>query len=54
MSTQTSSLSAGQPLPEFEGQSTAGTVRSSDLKGQKVVIYFYPRDNTPGCTTDAQ
>jgi len=54
MSSKTSSLTAGQPAPVFEAQSTAGSVQMSDLQGQAVVIYFYPRDNTPGCTNEAQ
>ena len=37
-------------LPSSEG----GTVRLSDLAGKVVVLYFYPRDNTPGCTIEAQ
>ena len=36
-------------LPSDEG----GTVTLSDLRGQKVVLYFYPKDDTPGCTTQA-
>ena len=44
----------GKPAPEFELQSDSGeTVRLSDLRGKPVVLYFYPRDDTPGCTTQA-
>ena len=44
----------GQPAPDFELKSDAGeTVRLSDLRGKPVVLYFYPRDDTPGCTTQA-
>jgi peroxiredoxin Q/BCP len=44
----------GQEAPDFELTSDAGeTVRLSDLRGQPVVLYFYPRDDTPGCTTQA-
>lgn len=48
-----SKLNIGQIAPDFEGESTQGSVRLSELHGQKVVLYFYPRDNTPGCTTEA-
>ena len=48
-------LSVGQPVPDFEAQATGGrTLRLSDLRGQRVVLYFYPKDNTPGCTTEGQ
>jgi peroxiredoxin Q/BCP len=44
----------GQQAPGFELTSDAGeTVRLSDLRGKPVVLYFYPRDDTPGCTTQA-
>ena len=44
----------GKPAPEFELQSDTGeTVRLSDLRGKPVVLYFYPKDDTPGCTTQA-
>jgi peroxiredoxin Q/BCP len=44
----------GQPAPDFELQSDAGeTVRLSDLRGKPVVLYFYPKDDTPGCTRQA-
>jgi thioredoxin-dependent peroxiredoxin len=41
----------GEPL-DFEVPSTAGTFRLSDHRGHPVVVYFYPKDNTPGCTTE--
>ena len=45
----------GKPAPEFELTSDAGdTVRLSDLRGKPVVLYFYPKDDTPGCTTQAR
>jgi peroxiredoxin Q/BCP len=45
---------AGQPAPEFEARGDDGNpVRLSDLRGKPVVLYFYPRDDTPGCTTEA-
>ncbi len=44
----------GQPAPDFELRSDSGeTVRLSDLRGRSVVLYFYPRDHTPGCTRQA-
>ena len=44
----------GKPAPEFELLSDTGeTVRLSDLRGKPVVLYFYPRDSTPGCTRQA-
>ena len=47
-------VAEGQPAPDFELQSDSGeTVRLSDLRGKPVVLYFYPKDDTPGCTTQA-
>lgn len=44
----------GNAAPEFELKNDAGeTVRLSDMKGKPVVLYFYPKDDTPGCTTQA-
>ncbi|WP_053960694.1 peroxiredoxin [Sulfobacillus thermosulfidooxidans] len=43
----------GQLAPDFTLEGTNGPVHLSDLRGQVVVLYFYPRDNTPGCTTEA-
>jgi peroxiredoxin Q/BCP len=44
----------GQPAPDFELTSDAcETVRLADLRGKRVVLYFYPRDGTPGCTRQA-
>lgn len=44
-------LHTGEALGDFIAQTTAGTVKLSDLAGRKLVLYFYPKDNTPGCTT---
>ncbi|MGH2544525.1 MAG: thioredoxin-dependent thiol peroxidase [Ardenticatenaceae bacterium] len=47
-------LNVGDPAPAFELASDRGdTVRLSDLRGKRVVLYFYPKDDTPGCTTQA-
>ncbi len=47
-------LSAGQPAPYFEGVDQHGqTIRLTDLQGKKLVLYFYPKDDTPGCTAQA-
>ena len=47
-------IEQGRPAPDFELQSDAGeTVRLSDFRGRPVVLYFYPKDDTPGCTTEA-
>jgi peroxiredoxin Q/BCP len=44
----------GKPAPDFALQSDSGeTVKLSDLQGKQVVLYFYPKDDTPGCTTQA-
>ena len=44
----------GKPAPDFELKSDTGeTVRLSGLRGKPVVLYFYPKDDTPGCTTQA-
>ncbi len=41
-------------LPEFDAQATGGVkVTPQSLQGKTVVLYFYPKDNTPGCTTEA-
>lgn len=48
------SLEAGKPAPEFEAKDQDGnTIKLSDYRGKKVVLYFYPKDNTPGCTAQA-
>jgi|SRR5215211_7176897 len=44
----------GSPAPDFELRSDSGeTVRLSDFRGKPVVLYFYPADDTPGCTKEA-
>lgn len=47
-------LKISQAAPEFTGKDQNGAdISLSDFKGKPVVIYFYPKDNTPGCTTQA-
>jgi peroxiredoxin Q/BCP len=61
LSTQTTQLHqepmaivVNKPLPEFEANATGGIkVTNTSHQGQVVVLYFYPKDNTPGCTTEA-
>ena len=48
-------VSLDQAVPDFTAPATTGqTVTLSSLKGRQVVIYFYPKDSTPGCTTQGQ
>jgi peroxiredoxin Q/BCP len=47
-------LKAGDTAPDFETTDDKGNkVKLSDFRGRRVVLYFYPRDDTPGCTTQA-
>lgn len=47
-------LKPGDKAPDFEVSDQDGNpVKLSDYKGKKVVLYFYPKDNTPGCTAEA-
>lgn len=44
-----------QPVADFQAQATSGQqVSLASLKGRQVVLYFYPKDSTPGCTTEGQ
>ena len=45
-------ISIGQPVPDFTAPSTGGDFQLGAHRGKTVVLYFYPRDNTPGCTTE--
>lgn len=48
------SIAAGIPAPSFTAVNEKGeTVNLSDFRGKKVVLYFYPKDDTPGCTAEA-
>ena len=45
----------GDPMPDIAMEATdGGSIRPSDLKGKPAVIWFYPKDNTPGCTVEAK
>lgn len=47
-------LQVGDPAPDFSSINEKGeTVRLADFKGKKLVLYFYPKDDTPGCTAQA-
>jgi len=46
---------AGEAMPDIAMEtSDGGSVKPSDFAGQKLVVFFYPKDNTPGCTTEAK
>ena len=48
-------IKAGDKAPDFDLPADGGgRIKLADLKGKKVVLYFYPKDDTPGCTTEAQ
>ena len=48
-------VSLGKAIPEFKGRITNDLIiKFSDYKGQNIVIYFYPKDNTPGCTKEGE
>nr|WP_262908005.1 thioredoxin-dependent thiol peroxidase [Hymenobacter sp. 15J16-1T3B] len=47
-------LNPGDPAPDFTAQDQSGqTRRLADYRGQRVALYFYPKDDTPGCTAQA-
>ena len=47
-------LKKGDKAPDITARNQHGeTVKLSDFRGKKVILYFYPKDNTPGCTTEA-
>ena len=48
-------VAIGQAVPDFTAPATSGqNIQLSALKGQQVILYFYPKDSTPGCTTEGQ
>jgi peroxiredoxin Q/BCP len=47
-------IATGHPVPEFAGETTGGPFRLADHRGKTVVLYFYPKDSTPGCTTETR
>jgi peroxiredoxin Q/BCP len=50
-----SRVSLDKPVPDFSAQATSNlNVDSGALRGRNLVIYFYPKDSTPGCTTEGQ
>ncbi len=51
----TAKVQLNEQVPDFTAQATGGrTIQLSALRGRPVVLYFYPKDNTPGCTREAQ
>src|SRR5436190_8524263 len=47
-------IAEGAPAPDFTLETADGPVRLADFKGKTLVLYFYPKDDTPGCTREAQ
>jgi len=48
-------ITLGNAVPDFEASSTGDkTVKLNDYQGKYLIIYFYPKDNTPGCTQEGQ
>jgi thioredoxin-dependent peroxiredoxin len=51
---QTIPLKTGDTAPDFElPADTGGTLKLSDFRGRRIILYFYPADDTPGCTTQS-
>ena len=46
-------LNVGDKAPAFKGETAEGPISLKDLKGSNIVLYFYPKDDTPGCTIEA-
>ena len=47
-------ITAGATAPDFEMEGADGPIRLADFKGKTIVLYFYPKDDTPGCTNEAK
>lgn len=47
-------INIGEQLPDIELESTVGSVNLSGIKDKNILVYFYPKDNTPGCTTEGR
>lgn len=47
-------IALDKKVPDFSAAATGGNFKLSSLAGKNVVLYFYPKDSTPGCTTEAQ
>ena len=47
-------VEVGKKIPKFSLETTAGKLTDKDLSGKKTVLYFYPKDDTPGCTLEGQ
>lgn len=54
MAKQSTTVTVGKSVPDFTLPATDGEFRLSDHRGAPLVLYFYPRDNTPGCTVESQ
>ena len=54
MATKATSTAIGKRVADLDGASTAGEISLGQFRGQRVVVYFYPKDSTPGCTREAQ
>ncbi|MCQ9328257.1 peroxiredoxin [Pelistega suis] len=49
-----SQVELGKKVPDWTAESNNGTISLHDFAGKRLVLYFYPKDSTPGCTTQAQ
>ncbi len=48
-----STVKINEPVPPFTATSTQGNINADELRGSHVVLFFYPRNNTPGCTNES-